>query len=83
MTAFYPKIVELEEGDKDTIHLLIFLFMQFLSKYSRGVSIQQLCMLLILNLQPININGTVWCRRGPANSCLVHIQLKSLTADSE
>lgn len=30
--GFTYKIVELEEADKETMHLLVFLFMQFLSR---------------------------------------------------
>lgn len=32
LPAFTHKIVELEEADKETMHLLVFLFMQFLSR---------------------------------------------------
>ncbi len=39
LSAIFHRIVEVEESDKETIHLLVFLFMQFLSRYNRGVII--------------------------------------------
>ncbi|OXA59651.1 Protein unc-79 [Folsomia candida] len=36
LAGIFHRIVEVEESDKETIHLLVFLFMQFLSRYNRG-----------------------------------------------
>lgn len=32
LVGFLHKIIDLEEGDKETMHLLVFLLMQFLSR---------------------------------------------------
>lgn len=38
LLSIFHRIIEIEEMDKETMHLLTFLFMQFLSRYNRGVS---------------------------------------------
>lgn len=38
LTGIFHRIVEVEESDRETIHLMVFLFMQFLSRYNRGVN---------------------------------------------
>ncbi|CAG7837387.1 unnamed protein product [Allacma fusca] len=36
LSNLFHRIVEFEESDRDTMHLLVFLFMQFLSRFNRG-----------------------------------------------
>ncbi|ODN04336.1 Protein unc-79 [Orchesella cincta] len=36
LLGIFHRIIEIEEADKETMHLLTFLFMQFLSRYNRG-----------------------------------------------
>lgn len=37
LLPIFHRIIEIEEADKETMHLLTFVFMQFLSRYNRGV----------------------------------------------
>jgi len=37
LIGIFHKIIEAEESEKETMHLLVFLFMQFLSRFNRGV----------------------------------------------
>jgi len=48
LMSIFHRIVELEENDKESIHLLVFLFMQFLSRYNRGVSSTKSCTFYLL-----------------------------------